>query len=654
VSTSKEARIQARRTPPAIIGAVLILALMLPASAAANTIQVTTAADDVGGTPASCSLREAILTANADAPAPTNGCAAASGADTITFAPALTDQTIQLGTGAGQHELIVSGPLSIVGPGIDHLTVSGANDRVIETTGGASLSLSGLDVENGARSESDVALGGGIRASGSLSLTSVRVAGNTVTGTATSTDGTAEGGGIYAQGPLTLTDSVIANNKADAENPLATTGEAVASGGGAQADGGATVTDTTFDTNTATATDSHGTGVGNDARSTGGGMAATSLTMSGSTTTNDLSVASSPEYAAFADGAGLSASGSVSIVNSTIADNFTEPSGASAPQSIQDGAGMIAKGGTVSIWSATIAYNGPNTGTGTGANLAPHGNTVNLRNSIVSNPRGSGSTNCDGPVVSGGFNIDSGATCLVSPAGGDQPNTDAHVGSLGMNGGLTQTKLMPPNSAAIDQGNTSGQPDPGHDQRGLPRQVDSPTIANAPGGNGSDVGAVEAQPPPPPTLSSTSPTSPSTTNFTPLVLGGTVNWPWEDGATGVTIYSNPACTSSLGSGTPAAFASPGIQVTVPQNATTALYATDTNAWGIPSACSSTLSAGGSLSYTQGTPVAVSDPPTTTSTPTTTTPALDPAPAPTRAVRCRKAKRRSAARKCRKKSLVGKR
>ena len=632
---------------------MLIAFLALPAGAAANTIQVTTAADDVGGTPGSCSLREAISTANADTASPTNGCAPASGADTITFAPALTDQTIQLGTGAGQHELVVSAPLSITGPGIDHLTISGpADDRVIETTGGAALSLSGLDVENGHRSDPDTALGGGIRASGNLTLTAVRVADNTLTGNAATTDAIAKGGGIYAQGAVALVDSVIAGNMADAENWLASPGRAIAAGGGVQADGGATVTRTFFDSNTTWARDEYGTAAGDDARSTGGGISATGLTMDGSTNTNNRAFSAAPEFTAYADGAGLSTSGTASIENSTIADNYTAPAGASAAQSIEDGGGLIAKSGTVSIWSATIALNGPNKGSDTGGNLAPNGNTINLRNTIVASPHGAATTNCSGSVVSGGFNIDSDGSCLLSPTTGDQPNVNPEVGSIAMNGGLTPTKLLPPDSPVVDQGNTSGEPDPSHDQRGFPRQVDSPAIPNAPGGDGSDIGAVEAQPPPPPTLTSTWPGSPSAASFTPLVLGSTEGSPSEAAATGVTIYSNPACTSSLGSGTPAAFASPGIQVTVPQNATTALYATDTNAWGIPSACSSTLSVGGTLSYTHYTPVTGGDPPPTTAT----TPTLDPPPAPTRAVRCRKAKRRSAApaRKCRRKSLVGKR
>jgi hypothetical protein len=375
--------------------------------------------------------------------------------------------------------------------------------------------------------------------------------------------------------------------------------------------------------------------------------------MYGSTNTNNRAFAAAPEFTAYADGAGLSTSGTASIENSTIADNYTASTGASAAQSIEDGGGLIAKSGTVSIWSATIALNGPNKGSDTGGNLAPNGSTINLRNTIVASPHGATTTNCSGPVVSGGFNIDSDGSCLLSPAAGDQPNVNPEVGSIGMNGGVTPTKLMPPDSPAIDQGNTSGEPDPSHDQRGYPRQVDSPTIANAPGGDGSDIGAVEAQPPPPPRLTSTSPASPSATSFTPLVAGSTEGSPQEADATGVTIYSDSACTHPLGSGTDTLFASPGIQVTVPQNSTTVLYAIDTNAWGLPSACSSTLSQNGSLSYTHYTPgtgVPPSPPATSPS------PAIAPVPTPIRAVRCRKAKRRSAAaaRKCRRKSRVGQR
>jgi hypothetical protein len=94
-----------------------------------------------------------------------------------------------------------------------------------------------------------------------------------------------------------------------------------------------------------------------------------------------------------------------------------------------------------------------------------------------------------------------------------------------------------------------------------------------------------------PTVSSTTPASPARSQ-SPLVKGTAAT-----GST-VTIYSNNSCSSAvLGSGTAAAFASPGISATVPATAgTTTLYARATKSGETASACSST-----SVSYTHTVP-----------------------------------------------------
>ena len=58
------------------------------------------------------------------------------------------------------------------------------------------------------------------------------------------------------------------------------------------------------------------------------------------------------------------------------------------------------------------------------------------------------------------------------------------------NGGPTFTRALLAGSPAIEGGNSSGS---NTDQRGLSRPVDSPAIANATGGDGSDIGAYEVQ-----------------------------------------------------------------------------------------------------------------------------------------------------------------
>jgi hypothetical protein len=68
------------------------------------------------------------------------------------------------------------------------------------------------------------------------------------------------------------------------------------------------------------------------------------------------------------------------------------------------------------------------------------------------------------------------------------------LGSLQNNGGPTDTMLPlinSPASPAIDKGKSFGST---IDQRGYPRTIDSSIFANAPGGDGSDIGAAEFYP----------------------------------------------------------------------------------------------------------------------------------------------------------------
>src|SRR5204863_620842 len=84
-----------------------------------------------------------------------------------------------------------------------------------------------------------------------------------------------------------------------------------------------------------------------------------------------------------------------------------------------------------------------------------------------------------------------------------------------------------------------------------------------------------------PTVSSTSPASPANNNA-PKIIGSA-----EAGST-VKLYTNASCTSAVaGSGSAAAFASPGLTVSVADDSTTSFYATAADAAGNASACSST-------------------------------------------------------------------
>lgn len=92
----------------------------------------------------------------------------------------------------------------------------------------------------------------------------------------------------------------------------------------------------------------------------------------------------------------------------------------------------------------------------------------------------------------------------------------------------------------------------------------------------------DSTPPAKPSVTSTSPASPANNNA-PKVIGSA-----EAGST-VRLYTNNTCTSAVAAtGTAAAFASPGLSVSVSDNTTTTYYATATDAAGNVSACSAGL------------------------------------------------------------------
>lgn len=86
-----------------------------------------------------------------------------------------------------------------------------------------------------------------------------------------------------------------------------------------------------------------------------------------------------------------------------------------------------------------------------------------------------------------------------------------------------------------------------------------------------------------PTITSTNPASPSESS-SPFVIGTATS------GTTVKLYTDATCSGSVAqSGTAAAFASPGLQVSVAEGSTTSFYATATDNLGNASDCSSAIS-----------------------------------------------------------------
>src|SRR3990170_536776 len=250
----------------AVLAVALLLLLAGDRPAAAANFTVTKTADTADGAciPSDCSLREAIIAANAS-----------PGADTITLPAAIYILTIAGANedAAATGDLDITGDLTINGAGAATTIIDGGDlDRVFHVKSGGAVSISGVTIQNG----STVAIasdGGGIRNDGALTLTNSTVSGNTAnfngggifnSGTVTITNSTVSGntaslannggGGIFNQAILTITNSTVSGNTANF------------SGGGIYNNlGTATITNSTINNNTA---DSDGNGTGD-----GGGIA---------------------------------------------------------------------------------------------------------------------------------------------------------------------------------------------------------------------------------------------------------------------------------------------------------------------------------------------------------------------------------------------
>lgn len=506
----------------------IALVALPPAAAGAVTFNVTTEADGGGACPGpSCTLRQAVISANAG-----------SGGDVIKVPPG--HYTLTLG------QLQLSKDVTIEAAGPDATVIDGnAASRVFYIPGTTvKARLTGLAIENGRvmGATSVNAQGGGILNSGILTLENVLVEGNEVG----STDNTAlipSGGGIYNSGTLSVLNSTIEGNEA---TTLPHTGGIPQGGGVANENGQVEIVDSVISRNITNnksgipqgagfysgASTAHGAGVsltrvvmeGNESLAPpGGGIVdggagtafRTDLTIRDTTISGNTAIGGAiaggaglevgregdfimerslvadnvAESGTFTNGAGISITGETTevqrIVNSTITGNRgTSASG-------NNGGGIFhygAIGGvTLDVISSTIAGNVVS-GSGAedkGGNLwdsGTEGSATSLRDSIVAGGVGApGFENCEGEgVKSGGHNIDSLDQCNFKGPG-DKVNTSPLLAPLADNGGPTATLAIGPESPAID----AGADCPPTDQRGVVR----PQLAAC------DIGAFEFVPP---------------------------------------------------------------------------------------------------------------------------------------------------------------
>jgi hypothetical protein len=416
------------------------LALVFPALAGAEVFDVTKRGDHLPGacTNGDCTLREAVIEANGQA-----------GDDRVELPGKKPYKlTREIGAGPGEAEEgdldIDSGLGNLItlahpGKGLATIDATGAEDRVIELVGAATLKK--LKLQNGVANSTGEA-GGALFVDGNVTIVRSRLEGSHAADV---------GGGVFiTDGRLTMRRSAVRGNDASGE------------GGGI------------FVNESATFELTKSSLAGNEADE-GGGMfteATQSPSMLVATTVSGNTVSE--------EGGGIWNGGpALSVENSTIADNTAGGSGGGLYAAPDSGAAI--QFATITRNRADADATGPDGG---GGIFADGGDDVVVTSgTLLARNRATGGAfeDCDAPapvgIVSFGDNlITTEQDCPFFDHAEDIVDDDPLIGVLDDNGGPTKTVKLKQGSPAIDAAGDG----PDTDQRGFERGV-------------ADIGAFERQ-----------------------------------------------------------------------------------------------------------------------------------------------------------------
>ena len=443
----------------------LALALAAAASASARTFVVTKRGDPppVACTNRDCSLREAVMAANARA-----------GRDVIELPNRRKPYLLaQAGTGedgslTGDLD-VANDPLVIRHRGKGRATINARGiDRALEVFAGAPTTLRKLVITGGRATDPD--RGGGIRSEAKLRVLRSRIAGNSTT---------RSGGGIYLadHAAVQLVGSTIAANSADLSGGGIDTNDSLIDvrrsrivGNGAMGSGGGIFNDSAAKDGLRIV---ESTIAGNRSAVEGGGIYLSGhapLRIVGSTISGNRS----------GDGGGLFAiAATPRLVNSTVAANRVTG----------DGGGIHAQGGSEATLNAvTVARNvadaddsgPPEIGGGLSRSNAA---AFEVENSLIAlNRLGSGQLNdCGGQAFdSRGRNLLStrgpvgmGVACMGFGRPTDRVRANPRIGKLRRNGGPTPTIALRKRSPAINRASRGTAPnrDQRNERRGRKKDI---------------------------------------------------------------------------------------------------------------------------------------------------------------------------------------
>jgi hypothetical protein len=404
-----------------------------------STLVVTTIADSGAG-----SLRQMV--------------AGAGSGDLINFAPALSGQSIVLGS-----PISVTTSLAIVGPGAGLLSLSGNHtSQIFHLVGPLNVTISNLTLTAGSNSTS-----GGLSEGGAISDPAATLTMSNCVVSGNQASSPSVGGAIFVGTGVLVANTCNFSGNSVFNGP----------GGGAIAidSGRAYITNSVFSSNSAA---NMGLAVyGGAIANTAGG-----LYVFGSTFThNTLQAGSVPGPLG---GAIYNGSGTTQITDSTFTANSIQ-----GPFLTTAGGAIANSTGKVTVLNSTIVNNSAacTAGTAQGGGIEAGSGTFTLQNTIVAGNSVTGSMtsgpDIDGSVQSLGYNlIQSTSGALIN---GDSASNVTGVspllGPLQNNGGPTPTMALMAGSPAINKGFFTGTPTT--DQRGLPRVS----------GGAMDIGAFEVQ-----------------------------------------------------------------------------------------------------------------------------------------------------------------
>jgi uncharacterized repeat protein (TIGR02543 family) len=371
---------------------------------------IAVAAGEVAVNPGNgtCSLREAILNAEAGGQTSGGDCAAGeAGPNIISLAAGSTytlpDQDPHHADGEVNGlpeihtQITINGNAATIqrDPALFSGTAcggAGAKFRIFYVSGLGDLILNNLTLQNGCANDGSVGAGGAIFNRGTLGLDTVTISNN---------EALRSGGAIHNDGDLTLTRSTVSNNAVTATE---------AGGGGIVNRGTMQVLQSTIS--------------GNDGAGAGGGV-----------------------------DTGL---GNAAFANSTVSGNTSEG----------DGGGIFNRSPSTTVVNSTVALNrGTNSvAAGLGSGIYVDSGTVTLSNSLV--VQQVNGANCSG-VSGGGNNLADDGTCPTATV-----TATPLIGSLADYGGTTETHALLLGSPAIDTGSNTicnASPVSAVDQRGVSR-----------------------------------------------------------------------------------------------------------------------------------------------------------------------------------------